>query len=416
MFSRIDGNVFAIIGTFLLPSKHVQLSVCCKSFRSMVANPKFWRPVTLENPTLEQLSTYSRTARDSNLAAEFGRFTLEIGSKCRVKFCVTPKMFTADEESKRLCDLALRHAPYWSTDDVPCAPLNLMKGVVSLKHNQKGDIDVSFLSSMGSLRSLALMGRPATIAPPVPTLLSLTIADVGHLQNLGKLPLHQGLKQLCIDNCAISDISHLSCITSLEVLSLIRTKVTSLDPIRGAPSLKTVEFDCTPIESLEPLTTCPNLVSLFIPSANFCFYQLAKCAKLKKLVLHGDIMPDVENINSILPLETLVTSVRKFDWEFGMLLEAGWQREYSLDRTEESYVYGPSTFRRIRHIHVSDMKSLATLVNASIDVASIDHDLYFNNSRELAAAGWTMDTAATAKREDGVVVLMSNPVADAMAF
>ena len=157
------------------------------------------------------------------------------------------------------------------------------------------------------LKIVSLKRTPVTDLSPLAdfALEELTIKemDVTDLSFLRRAPLCDSLEKLFLDKLTVTDFSAVAACKALRVLSLYKSPITDLAPLRGLPlrelylastpvkdlsdlagmPLETLFFDLTPATDLTPLLTLTSLKDVILPEQAEHIEELRKLPNLQRV-------------------------------------------------------------------------------------------------------------------------------------
>jgi Leucine-rich repeat (LRR) protein len=121
-------------------------------------------------------------------------------------------------------------------------PLEVMKGLTTLKLVELAINDIHVLSSLSKLESLECSQMP--------------ISDLTPLTSLSNL------KYLNIKNTSVADLKPISSLNSMSELKISGTQVRSLKPLSSLVKLEKIELNNTQVKSVKPLMNLEQLTSV----------------------------------------------------------------------------------------------------------------------------------------------------------
>lgn len=123
-----------------------------------------------------------------------------------------------------------------------------------------------------------------------------------HLTNLKHLWLRSALQR----NSGLTDLTPLSCLTSLQTLDLSNTPVSDLTPLSSLINLKTLDLSNTKIADLTALTKLLNLQEITVMETQVAdLSPLATLIGLKKLNIGGTLVTDFTALAGMAVLQEL---------------------------------------------------------------------------------------------------------------
>ena len=135
-----------------------------------------------------------------------------------------------------------------------------------------------------------------------------------HKLNLGELPVSDlspiscltSLQHLSLDNTPVSDLTPLSHLTSLQRLSLDDTPVSDLTPLARLTSLQHISLEETPVSDLSPLARLTSLQHLWLEGTQVSdLTPLAGHTSLQFLWLNGTQVSDLTSLACFTSLKFL---------------------------------------------------------------------------------------------------------------
>ncbi|MEM6823820.1 MAG: helix-turn-helix domain-containing protein [Pseudomonadota bacterium] len=161
-----------------------------------------------------------------------------------------------------------------------------------------------------------------------------------------------GLRSLNLSNTAITDLSPIQHVATLEELRLARTQVTNLAPLRNLPGLTVLILSQTPFRALDQIQTLDRIEHLDLEGTGISrVAALHRMERLERLTLANTAVSDITPLNGCTGLRHL--------W---------------LDGTRARHIYPLELLRRLRLLSlagtpVDDLTALRSLENLeSLDI------------------------------------------------
>jgi hypothetical protein len=129
---------------------------------------------------------------------------------------------------------------------------------------------------------------------------SLTIRDNNQIDDLSPLSMLKGLKILSITGSQVSSLQPIALLTDLEVIQCNQSPVIDLTPLSGLSNLNKLDIGNTPVEKLDPIGSLLNLVSL-----NASGTQIKSIDAVEGLMKLEEIKLNNTTIKSLKPLLAL---------------------------------------------------------------------------------------------------------------
>ena len=141
-------------------------------------------------------------------------------------------------------------------------------------------------------------------------LTTLDLADM-NLGNADIMPLQQmvNLKQLYLNDNAISNLAPLAKLINLEELHLSDNQISDLSPLAGLTKLEFLDLDGNQISSLSPLSGLTNLSTLWLDSNQISnISPLSGLTNLRELWLEDNQISSISTLSNLTKLEELYLS------------------------------------------------------------------------------------------------------------
>ena len=174
---------------------------------------------------------------------------------------------------------------HFVTEVSDLTPLARLQNLHTLFLASAGNIDLSDLAGMDSLRDLRLIGMDQA-------LVGNGLAPLLELSNL---------QELALNRFQISDISPLAGLVGLEILDLSWNEISDLSPLAGLTNLEILHLSWNEISDLSPLVGLTNLVVLDV-TAN----EISNLSPLAELTNLGNLQLGLNEISDLAPLAGLV--------------------------------------------------------------------------------------------------------------
>lgn len=177
--------------------------------------------------------------------------------------------------------------------------------------SQLNNSDIDAIGKISSLTRLALRDCGLSTAATLQPLTKLEYLDLGSntLRNLTPLSGMSELRELYLDNNAVTDLSAVSDLKKLTVLDISYNSVKSFAPLQGTTSLEVIRASHNQLTSVSELKLLSNLKELDVGSNSIAdISAISGCTKMEKLDISSNTVTDITMLDKMPDLHTLNVS------------------------------------------------------------------------------------------------------------